>query len=107
MLPVHQESDFGVPIQRIVKLTIRPDAVAEFETLYYEVERLIFQQPGCEHVDLLRSTDQDNVFFTHSHWRSEEDLEHYRQSELFATTWPRVKALFAEPAEAWSVIMND
>ena len=108
MIPVHQE-DRGVPIQRIVKLTIRPDAVAEFEALFKEIVRTIMRQPGCEHVELLRNLDADHahVFFTHSYWTSEDALEDYRHSEVFGTIWPRTKLLFAAPAEAWTMVMND
>jgi heme-degrading monooxygenase HmoA len=48
------------------------------------------------------------VLFTFSIWDSEAALENYRQSDLFRDTWAKTKALFAEKAEAWSmVMMND
>ena len=63
--------------------------------------------PGCRHMELLQSTQEPNVLFTLSIWDGEADLENYRQSELFQNTWARTKVLFAEKAEAWSVVVLD
>lgn len=41
--------------------------------------------------------------FTLSHWESEENLEQYRQSELFKSTWAKTKVLFREKAQAWTL----
>jgi quinol monooxygenase YgiN len=42
------------------------------------------------------------VCTTHSHWKSEEALEQYRNSDLFQSTWSTVKPLFAARPEAHS-----
>ena len=46
--------------------------------------------------------DKDNILFTYSSWNAAEDLENYRNSELFKETWSYVKSLFEAKAEAWS-----
>jgi len=46
--------------------------------------------------------DKDNILFTYSKWNTPEDLENYRNSELFKETWSYVKQLFEARAEAWS-----
>ena len=43
------------------------------------------------------------MFFTYSYWNSENDLNEYRNSELFAKVWAETKPMFAEKAQAWSV----
>jgi len=67
----------------------------------------ILAREGCFHVELLRTMSPDNIFFTFSLWESEEALNAYRHSELFKGVWPRTKALFAAPAEAWSTQLDD
>ena len=59
--------------------------------------------PGCRSLRLLRDKEDPHIFFTYSQWETPADLETYRNSPLFATTWARVKPLFQEKAQAWSV----
>ncbi len=87
-------------IVRIVKLTIAPGNEALFEALFKETAVHIRRFPGCLDVQLLKSAA--GVYFTLSRWRSEAALESYRASPLFQKTWPRVKALMAGRAEAWT-----
>lgn len=58
---------------------------------------------GCEFLQLLRDKDNTNQFFTYSFWNDQEDLENYRQSELFKGVWAKTKILFSAKPEAWSV----
>lgn len=91
-------------ITRIVKLTIRPEAVEEFKKIFYESQKLIRAFDGCLKLDLMRDLNNQSVFFTLSFWQNEDDLEAYRQSYLFRSTWAKVKILFSEKAEAWSLM---
>lgn len=86
---------------RIVKMTFRPEAVAEFQKIFDQRKERIAAAPGCASVELLH--DDANTFFTYSVWEDEIALETYRSSELFTSTWALVKPLFAAKAEAWSV----
>ena len=90
-------------IKRLVKLTFKDDKTTEFIQIFEESKQKILDREGCMHVELLRATTPQNVFFTLSIWENEQALESYRQSELFISTWARTKALFSERAEAWSV----
>ena len=58
-------------------------------------------------MELLQSASEPNVLFTLSIWERESDLEIYRQSELFLSTWARTKALFADKPEAWTLTVVD
>lgn len=88
---------------RIVRMTFRPEAVAEFESIFNGSKARIRAMPGCRHLELLRDLDQPAVYCTYSHWDGPEALEAYRQSELFKRTWAKTKVLFAEKAVAFSV----
>ena len=95
-------------IKRIVKMTFRPEAVDVFlQDVFEHSKARIRAFPGCRHMELLQSAAQPNTLFTLSIWEGEEALERYRQSELFRTTWAKTKALFAEKAEAWTVMVAD
>lgn len=89
-------------VTRIVKMTFRPEACDEFIGIFEEYKHKIRAAEGCTHLELLRQTHGGNVFFTYSKWEDEKYLEIYRKSATFAIVWPLTKALFAEPAEAWT-----
>jgi len=95
-------------IKRFVKLTFRPEATEAFLNEVFEPSKTLIRAfPGCRHMELLRHTELPNVWFTFSIWDSEEALDNYRQSDLFRDTWAKTKALFAEKAEAWSMVMRN
>ena len=58
---------------------------------------------GCEFLQLLRDKNNTNQFFTYSFWNKQEDLDNYRQSDLFKGVWAKTKVLFNAKPEAWSV----
>lgn len=89
-------------IVRIVRMTLRPESVDSFMTMFDEIHERIVRQPGCLRLDLVADTRYTNIVTTLSWWDSESSLEAYRAGELFRTTWARTKPLFAAPAEAWS-----
>ena len=89
-------------IERIVKMTFRTDAIDEFLEHFQSIKEKIRNFPGCNGLKLIRSVDKDNILFTYSSWNAAEDLENYRNSELFKETWSYVKQLFEARAEAWS-----
>jgi len=90
-------------IKRIVKMTFRPEETTNFEALFAEYRDRIAAVPGCLSVELLRDTNDSRIFFTLSIWEHPDFLEQYRKSEIFGEVWPRTKALFMLPPEAWTV----
>lgn len=90
-------------IVRIVKLTFKAEAVATFQKLFVGWKPRIRSSHGCEHLELLHDVEDPRIFFTYSQWTGSEALEAYRNSEVFDSVWPTVKALFDAPAEAWTV----
>lgn len=63
--------------------------------------------PGCNFLELYRDLDNPNIFFTYSYWSQKEDLETYRQSDLFKSVWSVTKPLFSDKPEAWSVFKHE
>ncbi len=90
-------------IIRIVKLTIEPLKLERFCEEFDNVKNQIAASEGCLYNELLKENSGSGVVFTYSHWNSQEDLDKYRSSELFKTTWSKVKPLFVAKAEAWTL----
>ncbi|HEU4718623.1 MAG TPA: antibiotic biosynthesis monooxygenase family protein [Bacteroidia bacterium] len=88
---------------RLVKMKFTSEGVHAFLHIFSQSRDLIAAAPGCLHLELRRDMEDPDVFFTVSHWKTETDLENYRNSELFARTWARTKVLFAAKPEAWSL----
>ena len=88
---------------RIVKLTFKTEHIHEFEGIFEASNELISNFEGCVSVDLLQDIANPNVFFTYSHWQSEDHLNAYRNSKVFKTIWGKTKILFSDKPEAWSL----
>jgi (4S)-4-hydroxy-5-phosphonooxypentane-2,3-dione isomerase len=90
-------------IIRIVKMTFIVGKEKEFLAVFERSKAKIRSFKGCNYLQLLRDKNHPQVFFTHSHWNSEDDLNEYRNSELFISTWADTKILFSAKPEAWSL----
>ena len=90
-------------IVRIVCMSFQDDKIETVKEFLDEVRTEIIRVPGCEHLDILQDLDRKNVFFSYSHWQSEQDLENYRKSDFFKKTWARAKVWFIEKPRAWSL----
>lgn len=89
-------------IQRIVKLTFRKDATADFEQIFQESKANIRQVAGCLHMEGWRDIHEPTIYYTYSRWKDEAALNAYRKSPYFGTVWPRTKALFADKPQVIS-----
>lgn len=90
-------------ITRIVKMNFRATEIENFIRIFDQSKDQIRNMPGCNHLELWNSQTEASVFYTYSIWDSENDLNNYRNSELFQSVWPATKALFASKAEASSL----
>ncbi|CAL2083818.1 antibiotic biosynthesis monooxygenase family protein [Tenacibaculum sp. 190524A02b] len=88
---------------RIVKLSFQPEKVEEFLSNFNEKKVFIRNAPGCRLLELYRDKENSNIFFTYSYWDTEQDLENYRNSDLFKGVWAKTKVLFNDKPMAWSV----
>lgn len=88
---------------RIVKLSFHPEKIPTFLTNFENQKELIRNFKGCRLLELYRDKQNSNIFFTYSYWETEQDLENYRNSELFKGIWANTKIYFNNKPEAWSV----
>ena len=89
-------------IVRIVKLTFRETEIDTFKQILEDSKENIRAFPGVLQLQMLQSAHNPCIFFTYSNWKSADDLENYRHSDLFKNTWAKTKPLFADKPEAWS-----
>jgi heme oxygenase (mycobilin-producing) len=90
-------------IIRIVRMHFTEAGVDEFLEIFNANRIAIRNAPGCSHLELLKDVDDANTYTTLSYWKDEQSLEAYRKSELFGSVWGRVKTLFAERSQAFSL----
>lgn len=90
-------------IVRIVRMHFTEAGVEEFLEIFNRNKVAIRNFPGCTHLELLKDAEDSFTYTTLSHWDDERSLEAYRKSELFASVWGRVKTLFAERTQAFSL----
>lgn len=90
-------------ITRIVKMTFIPEKVEVFLEVFHASSSLIRNYEGCIQMQLLKDIHQPNIYYTYSHWESEEHLNHYRNSTVFREIWKATKANFEKKAEAASL----
>jgi len=88
---------------RIVKMEFEAEGVAAFLANFETVKEQIRNFPGCLFLQLYVDKNDPSIYFTYSRWEQEEDLEKYRNSDLFKNVWTTTKKLFRSKAQAWSV----
>lgn len=91
-------------IVRIVTMKFKKDLNTQFKEIYNNTRPLILQSKGCISVCLLEDIHDPQRLTTFSEWETERDLNLYRESELFKSTWNNVKQLFDAKPQANSYI---
>lgn len=84
-------------------MSFYPEKVEAFLENFHKNKEHIRNFKGNTFLELYQDKNNKSVFFTYSIWESEEDLENYRNSELFNEVWTFTKALFNDKPQAWSV----
>jgi heme-degrading monooxygenase HmoA len=88
---------------RIVRMHFTEAGLDEFLEIFNKHKIEIRNFPGCTHLQLLKDAEDPFCYSTLSHWNGHDDLENYRKSELFGSVWGRVKTLFSERTQAFSL----
>ena len=88
---------------RIVKMSFEPSKIDIFLKNFNNSKEKIRNTSGCRLLELYRDKNEPSIFFTYSYWESEQDLENYRNSDLFKSVWAKTKVLFNDKPVAWSV----
>ncbi len=90
-------------VKRIVRMHFYPELTGKFEEIFNTSKDKIRSSKGCLGLELYTDHNNPEVYYTWSTWETEDDLEQYRQSELFKSTWEKTKTLFSEKAIAWTL----
>ena len=91
-------------IKRIVLMELPSEKEALFLDIFDHAKDEIRSQKGCMGLELLKNNEHGkSILCTISFWNSETDLENYRSSDLFQSTWAAVKPLFSDRARAWTL----
>jgi len=90
-------------ITRIVRLSFKEEHIQTFLVAFENSKTQIAAFPGCTQLKLFKDFSEAGVFYTHSVWESMEDLENYRKSELFKSTWAIVKPMFHASPQVFSL----
>jgi len=88
---------------RIVKMSFHSKYIPDFLAMFEEKKQSIKDREGCEFLELYQDKNNPEIFFTYSHWQHVDNLEAYRNSELFKNVWKQTKAMFNDKPYAWSV----
>lgn len=88
---------------RIVKMSMKPKNISEFQKMFEEKKNRIRNSEGCRLLELYQDKNNPEIFFTYSYWENENALDNYRNSDFFKETWKQTKSYFNNKPEAWSV----
>ena len=91
-------------LTRVVRMEFQEEKIEEFQSFFHTRKSGIADFQGCIDVKLMKDASEKNVFYTLSEWRSEKDLEAYRNSDFFRETWKETKRLFSGKPLAYSLI---
>jgi autoinducer 2-degrading protein len=89
-------------IQRLVRMSFKSEEISQFLLVFEESKDKIRNFPGCLALNLIEDCFDKSIIYTSSIWRSLDDLENYRNSELFIDTWRKTKIHFKEKAQVQS-----
>jgi heme oxygenase (mycobilin-producing) len=70
-------------VVRINAITVPADRADELERRFAARAGQVSSAPGFEAFELLRPTDDRDVFLVYTRWRSQEDFERWAQSPAF------------------------
>ena len=70
-------------VVRINAITVPPARAEELERRFAARAGQVSSAPGFEAFELLRPTDDRDVFLVYTRWRSQEDFERWTQSPAF------------------------
>lgn len=90
-------------IVRVVRMHFKEESVDQFLEIFNRHKEAIRHVEGCTRLELHRDINHPTVFTTISHWNDPSDLDGYRNSELFKAVWPKVKVLFSDSPQAFSL----
>lgn len=82
------------------------DKVADFKKMFDNTYHRIRNFEGCRFLELYQDEKDANVFYTISKWEHPDQLEAYRNSDLFRQTWAITRSYFSGQPLAYSLLKN-
>jgi heme-degrading monooxygenase HmoA len=70
-------------VVRINAITVSKERAAELEERFGSRAGMVSQSPGFEAFELLRPTDERDVYLVYTRWRSQEDFDNWVNSPAF------------------------
>ncbi len=92
---------------RIVKMNFKEECVQDFLKLFEERKNKIRHSKGCNYLELWNDIDIKTIYYSYSIWDSMDDLNEYRQTELFKDTWAQFKSWFQDKAHVFNIEKNE
>ncbi len=77
--------------------------IEDFKKTFNNTYQQIRNFEGCRFLELYQDHDNPCFFYTISKWEEPQQLEVYRNSDLFKQTWAITKTYFAGPPVAYSL----
>ena len=68
-------------------MSFHEENIPAFLENFDSIKEKIRSAEGNRFLELYQDKNNPCIFFTYSYWETEQDLENYRQSELFNTVW--------------------
>lgn len=90
-------------IIRIVRMKFQKGTTDAFLSVFKNNRDKILNFPGCTYLELFADVSDPLCYTTISHWKTPEDLEQYRHSELFRKVWQEIKPSFSGQPVAFSL----
>ena len=78
-------------VVQINAITVPAERVEELEARFAARAGEVSSSPGFEAFELLRPTDDRDVYLVYTRWRSEEDFQAWVSSPAFAARSPRAR----------------
>ena len=92
---------------RVVRMEFKQERLKDFHAVFEQAKPKILAMKGCNHVEICEDPSNFDVRYTFSKWDSVKDLEAYRESKLFKSTWTKTKTLFSGKPSAYSLISTE
>jgi heme oxygenase (mycobilin-producing) len=70
-------------VVRINAISVSRERAAELEERFASRAGMVSQSPGFEAFELLRPTDERDVYLVYTRWRSQEDFDNWVNSPAF------------------------
>ena len=87
-----------MPIYIFARFNAKPGCTPKLVAALQEIVVPTRAEPGCAGMNVFRSLDDPAVFFIHSHWKGQADIESHVQTEHMKSFFAKTADLLTEDA---------